>query len=157
MLKLPREGELTDATLIMKGPRQAFFDLGTFGTGLVYGLEFLNAKDILKNLEIGAKVNAKVLTLDGHDGYVELSLFAAGKQKLWSAVKELKDSGEVIKIKITGSNSGGLTATIHDLKTFLGKLLCNGTDNVVRFITAHFKDRNVKSPDDFLDNRNLAS
>src|SRR3989344_5173478 len=119
MLKLPREGELTDATLIMKGPRQAFFDLGTFGTGLVYGLEFLNAKDILKNLEIGAKVNAKVLTLDGHDGYVELSLFAAGKQKLWSAVKELKDSGEVIKIKITGSNSGGLTATIHDLKTFL--------------------------------------
>lgn len=119
ILKLPREGELAEATLIAKGPRRAYFDLGNFGTGIVYGLEFLNAKDIFKNLEIGAKVNAKILSLDGDEGYVELSLFAAGKQKLWTAVKELKDSGEITKVKITGSNSGGLIAVIHDLKAFL--------------------------------------
>ena len=104
ILKLPREGELVESTLIAKGPRRAYFDLGTFGTGIVYGLEFLNAK---------------ILSLDGDEGYVELSLFAAGKQKLWAAVKELKDSGEITKIKITGSNSGGLITIIHDLKAFL--------------------------------------
>lgn len=119
ILKLPREGELIEATLIGKGPRKAFFDLGAFGTGIVYGQEFLNAKDIMKNLEVGAKVNAKILTLDGEGGYIELSLFAAGKHKLWVAVKELKDSGEIIKVKIMGSNSGGLMASVLDLKAFL--------------------------------------
>lgn len=119
VFKLPREGEVVEGILIAKGPRKAFFDLGVFGTGIVYGLEFLNAKDALKGLDMGAKVNAKITSLDGEGGYVELSLAAAGKQKLWQHVKELKESGEVKTVKITSSNSGGLMAMINDLKAFL--------------------------------------
>ena len=68
VFKLPREGEVVEGALIAKGPRRAFFDLGVFGTGIVYGLEFLNAKDALKGLETGAKVNAKIPSLDGEGG-----------------------------------------------------------------------------------------
>ncbi len=118
-LKLPREGELVEAVLIEKAPRQAYFDLGAFGTGMVFGLEYLNAKEVLKNLKIGDKINAKIITLDGEGGYVELSLGAAEQEKVWDSVRDLKESGEVISIKITGANSGGLMANINELKAFL--------------------------------------
>lgn len=119
ILKLPREGDLVDAVLMERGPREAYFDAGVFGAGIVYGAEFLNAKDVLKNLEIGAKVSAKIIAIDNEDGYLELSLAAAGKQKLWQAVKDIKESGEIITVKISGSNSGGLTSIVRDLPAFL--------------------------------------
>ncbi|MBI2035326.1 MAG: S1 RNA-binding domain-containing protein [Candidatus Liptonbacteria bacterium] len=118
-LKFPREGELTEAVLIEKAPREAYFDLGAFGTGMVFGLEYLNAKDVLKNLKVGDKVSAKIIALDGEGGYVELSLGAAEQEKVWDTVRELAKSGEVIAVKISGANSGGLMALINELKAFL--------------------------------------
>src|SRR3989344_7026746 len=119
VLKLPREGELVEGTLIAKGAKEAYFDLGTFGTGIVYGLEYLNAKAVIKELSVGGRTSVKIVSLDNKNGYIELSLAAAGKQKLWQQVKELKESGEIIKVKIGGSNSGGLTAVLCDLPAFL--------------------------------------
>jgi len=114
-----REGDVAEVTLLKKTGREAFFDLGKFGTGIVYGSEFLNAKDILKNLEVGGRVPAKVVNLDGDSGYVELSLAEAGKQRLWQQVQELQESGEIIKLKIAAANAGGLIGNLFDLKAFL--------------------------------------
>lgn len=114
-----REGDVFEAALIIKTARQAFFDLGKFGTGIVYGIEFLNAKDILRNLKAGDRIPAKITVLDGEEGYAELSLTEAGKQRLWQQAQELQESGEVVKVKITGANAGGLTANLLDLKAFL--------------------------------------
>lgn len=117
----PKEGSVVEATLIKKLPRKAYFDLGRFGTGIVYGVEALNAKETLRKLKIGDCLPAKVLSIEGEGGYVELSLAEAGKQKLWQQVKELAENGEVIKVKISGANAGGLTANLEsvDLKSFL--------------------------------------
>lgn len=115
----PREGDVVEAELIRKAAREAFFDLGRFGTGIIYGLEFLNAKDMLRKLEPGNIVPAKIVSLDGEGGYIELSLAEAGKQRLWQQVKELQEAGEILKVKITGANAGGLTANLLDLKAFL--------------------------------------
>lgn len=114
-----KEGEVMEVILLKKTSRDAFFDLGKFGTGIVYGLEFLNAKEILKNLEVGGRVPAKVVNLDGDSGYVELSLVEAGKQRLWQQIQELQESGEIIKLKITAANAGGLIGNLFDLKAFL--------------------------------------
>ncbi len=114
-----REGDVANATLIRKASRDAYFDLGKFGTGIVFGVEFLNAKDILKNMEPGGQMPAKVITLDGEHGYVELSLAEAGKQRTWQQVQELQEKGEVIAMKIVGANAGGLIGNILDLKAFL--------------------------------------
>ncbi|MGB9609045.1 MAG: S1 RNA-binding domain-containing protein [Minisyncoccia bacterium] len=62
---------------------------------------------------------AKVLVLENEDGYVELSLTEAGKQKNWQKIKELEESGEVISMKIIGANSGGLIGEIFEIKAFL--------------------------------------
>lgn len=119
IFRLPREGEVAEGVLIEKEPRRAYFDLGTLGIGMVYGREYLNAKETIKGLNPGDKVSAKIIEAQGEEGYVELSLGAAHEEKQWSDVRELKESGEVVTVKITGANSGGLMADINNLKAFL--------------------------------------
>ncbi len=114
-----RDGEIVEAMLMKKTPRGVFFDLGRFGTGIVYGMELVNAREIIKKLEIGGKISARVETTDGEGGYIELSLAEASKQKVWQQVQELQESGEVVKVKITGSNQSGLLADLLGLKGFL--------------------------------------
>jgi len=108
-----------DAVLIKKDGRTAYFDLGRFGTGVVYGSEFSAAREIIRDMEEGARTPAKIVALDGVDGMTELSLTEASKQKVWQQVQDLMESGEIVKVKIAGSNPGGLLAQIGDLKAFL--------------------------------------
>ena len=82
-----REGDIVEAELISKASREAYFDLGKFGTGIVYGQEYRNAKAILKKTSAGMRLSAKVVNLEGKDGYVELSLAEADEQRLWQQIK----------------------------------------------------------------------
>ncbi|HVM76566.1 MAG TPA: S1 RNA-binding domain-containing protein [Candidatus Paceibacterota bacterium] len=116
----PKEGSVVEVTLIKKLSRKAYFDMGRFGTGIVYGAEVSNAREALRNLNAGDKLQAKIVALDGEEGLIELSLSEAGKQKLWQQAKEFAEAGEVIKAKIAGANAGGLMAIVADeLKAFL--------------------------------------
>jgi small subunit ribosomal protein S1 len=114
-----REGDVVEVIFLRKLAREAYFDLGKFGTGIVFGAEFMNARDILKGLTPGDKLSAKVLDLDGEMGYSELSLVEAGRQKVWQLVQELQEAGEIVKMKVTGANNGGLTGNLMDLRAFL--------------------------------------
>jgi len=119
LISFLKEGDLIEAKLLEKTPRAAYFDLDKFGTGIIYGIELVNAKNILKNLKPGDWVTAKVLVLENENGFVELSLDSAQQQKNWQQLKELKESGEILTVKIIGANSGGLVAKINDIKAFL--------------------------------------
>lgn len=118
-VQYPREGDVANAVLIRKAARQAFFDLGSFGTGIVYGSEMINARDVLKKLQPGEQIAAKIVAIDNEDGYIELSLSQADQQKMWQQAKELQESGELVTVKIIGANTGGLIAKVLNLKAFL--------------------------------------
>lgn len=117
----PKEGSVIEATLMKKFPRKAFFDVGKFATGIVYGIEMTNAREAIKNMKVGDRVSAKVVNLDGESGNIELSLAEAGRQKLWQQAKELLETGEIVKVKIIAVNAGGLMASLpgSELKAFL--------------------------------------
>ena len=114
-----KTGDLVEAILIEKAGKKAYFDLGKFGTGMVYGVEFLNASELLRGLKAGEKVSAKITDFENDDGYVELSLSEAGRQKNWLVVQELQEKNEVLTIKISGANTGGLTTQVGEIKAFL--------------------------------------
>ena len=114
-----REGEVIQATLIKKTSRAAYFDIGNLGTGIVFGVELQNSREALKKLSPGEQVAARVEAVDGHMGYLELSVSEAGKQQAWQDVKALEESGEIVSVKITGANQGGLLADFGGLKVFL--------------------------------------
>jgi len=114
-----KDGDLVEAKLFQKDRGSAYFNLGKHGTGVVYGAELASARGILKSLELGAALNAKVINTENEDGYVELSLFGAQKQKNWEGITELKEIGEAFSVIITGANSGGLLAKVNDIKAFI--------------------------------------
>lgn len=119
LFSLLKEGDLISVKLLRRTPKAVYFDLGKFGTGVVYGTELYNAKEVLKNLKEGGEVSAKIIDLENEDGYAELSLAEVGKQKSWQFLKELRERGDEVRVKIIGANSGGLIAELEGIKTFL--------------------------------------
>lgn len=118
-LVIAKENEILEASYIGKDNRAAYFNLGRMGTGIVRGLELINARADIKDLEEGQKVLVKVIEVESDDGYVELSLRETHKQKAWERLKELKESEEVISVNITSANSGGLVTEIEKINAFL--------------------------------------
>ena len=114
-----KEGDLIEVTLIENGNRAVFFEVPRVGTGIIYGVELINAKDIIKNLEIGGSVTAKVVEPENAEGFVELSLAEADKQRAWQEIKELKEIDEPIEVVVSSANSGGLVTEISGLQAFL--------------------------------------
>lgn len=119
LISVFKNGDLIEGKIIKKTAKAVYFDLGPSGTGIVYGLELMNAQDVLKNLKVGDVATAKVVDQENDEGYVELSLREVGKQKAWQEIKDLKESGELITVKVSGANSGGLTTEINQLKAFI--------------------------------------
>jgi len=114
-----KEGDLIEVTLIENGNKAVFFEVPKVGTGIIYGVELINAKDILKNLEVGGSVIAKVVESENSDGFVELSLAEADKQRAWQEIREFKEADEPIEVVIKNANSGGLVADLAGLQAFL--------------------------------------
>ena len=119
LMPILREGELISVVLTEKANRAVYFDVSRIGTGVIYGIELINAKSILKNLEVGDTVTAKVVLPENQDGFIELSLVEAGKQKAWQELKEIKDTDQMVEAKVVGSNTGGLLLDVKGVQGFL--------------------------------------
>lgn len=119
LLKPPKVGEIIEAKITAKDKGAVIFDLGFQGTGIIYGKEFLDAKDILSDLKIGDKVFARIAELKNEEGYIELSLSQVGREMAWEELKQKKEKGEIIEIKITGANKGGLLSEVSGIQGFL--------------------------------------
>jgi len=114
-----KEGDLVEVVLMENGNKAVYFEVPRVGTGVIYGVELINAKDILKNLKMGDLVTAKVVEPENADGFVELSLAEADKQKSWQEVKELKDADGPVEVVVKSANSGGLVTDLQGLQAFL--------------------------------------
>ncbi len=119
LMPILREGELVSVTLLEKANRAVYFDVPKVGTGVVYGIELINARNIIKKLEVGEKITAKVISPENEEGVLELSLVEAGKQKAWQELRETKDSDQSLKAKVVNANSGGLILEASGIQGFL--------------------------------------
>ncbi len=112
-------GDLVEGKVIEKSPKELLVDMGRFGTGVVYRGELQNARELVRGLKAGDPVHAKVIDIDNEEGYIELSLSEADKQRAWAEAQELKEKEEVIALKMTGFNKGGLMADVRGIVGFL--------------------------------------
>ena len=119
LLKPPKVGEIVEGKVIGKGKSSIFLDLGIIGTGIIYGKEFQEAKEQLKNLKTGDNVFAKITNLENEEGYIELSISGASRELTWVKLQQKKEKGEEIKVKILGANKGGLITEVFRVPAFL--------------------------------------
>jgi len=115
----PRVGEVIEGKVVGVGKSAIYLDLGLFGTGVIYGKEFRDSKNSLKDLKNGDKVFSKVVNLENEDGYVELSLRKANQEMAWKKLAEKKEEGEIVTVKVLGANKGGLLSQLFEVPAFL--------------------------------------
>lgn len=119
LVKPLKVGEIIEGKVIGKERQALFLDLGNIGTGIIYGREFQEAKEELKNLKTGDNVFAKIVDLENELGYIELSISQASNELIWEGLKQKKEKGETITVKISGANRGGLLTEISSIPAFL--------------------------------------
>jgi len=115
----PQVDALVEGPVISIQKSSVYIDLTPFGTGIIYGREFINAKDIIKKVNIGDVVKAKVVETDNEDGYIELSLKEAKQALIWSEAEKAIKSKMTLELTIKEANKGGLILEWQGIQGFL--------------------------------------
>ena len=117
--KPPVLDDVVEGPVVAIGRARVFIDLHPFGTGIIYGREYLSARETLKNVNIGDLVTAKVVGTDNEDGYIELSLREARQALFWNEAEVASQKKTVFELPITDANKGGLIINWNGLQGFL--------------------------------------
>jgi small subunit ribosomal protein S1 len=115
----PEPDSLVEGPVILIEKSSVFVDLSPYGTGIIYGREFINAKDIIKKINLGDLIKAKVVETENEDGYVELSLKEAKQALTWSEAEKAIKAKTVLNLEIKDANKGGLILEWQGIQGFL--------------------------------------
>jgi small subunit ribosomal protein S1 len=115
----PELDSLVEGPVILIEKSSVFVDLAPFGTGIIYGREFINAKDIIKKINLGDIIKAKVVEAENENGYVELSLKEAKQALTWSEAEKAIKSKTILSLEVKDANKGGLILEWQGIQGFL--------------------------------------
>jgi ribosomal protein S1 len=115
----PAVGDVVEGTIIELVRGRLYVDLPPFGTGIIYGREYLNAADVLRKTNPGDSITAKVVDSAGLDGYIELSLKEARQAALWGEAEQAIVGQTTYNLAVEEANKGGLILTWQGIQGFL--------------------------------------
>ena len=115
----PNAGDLIEGSVIAIDKKGVFIDLPPFGTGIIYGREYILARDVIKKINIGDKVSAKVVDPSNKEGYVELSLKEARQALIWTEAEQAIAQKTILELPIKEANKGGLIIEWQGIQGFL--------------------------------------
>lgn len=116
---IPQVDALVEGPVILIQKSSVYIDLAPYGTGIIYGREFINAKDIIKKINIGDVVKAKVVSTDNEEGYIELSLKEAKQALIWSEADKAIKNKTALELTVKEANKGGLILEWQGIQGFL--------------------------------------
>src|SRR3989338_6078596 len=117
--KRPAADDVVEGPVVAIGRARVFIDLHPFGTGIIYGREYLSARETLKNVNIGDIITAKVVSFDNEEGYIELSLREARQALIWNEAETAMQKKAVFELPIAEANKGGLIINWNGIQGFL--------------------------------------
>ena len=115
----PEIDSLVEGAVISVEKSSVYVDLAPYGVGIIYGREFINAKDIIKKINPGNIIKAKVIEIENDDGYIELSLKEAKQALTWSEAEKAIKAKTVMSLEIKDANKGGLILEWQGIQGFL--------------------------------------
>lgn len=115
----PAVGDLVEGTVLNVEKAKVFIDLPPYGTGIIYGREYINARDVIKKVSIGDKIAAKVVDVENEEGYIELSLREARQAMIWSEAEAAIRDKKTLELTVKEANKGGLILEWQGIAGFL--------------------------------------
>lgn len=117
---IPAEKDtLVEGTVIALAKNSVYVDLAPWGTGIIFGREYINARDLVKKINIGHKITGKIVGNDNKEGYIEISLKEARQALIWTDAEEAIRDKKVFEIPVSEANKGGLMMIWQGITGFL--------------------------------------
>jgi len=97
-------------------PRKMLVDVMGLAVGVVPEAEY--SFDTIEYNK-GDKIALNVLSMENDDGYVILSHKRANREALWETLKAKSEAGEIMSVKVSGANRGGLLVEAGGIDGFI--------------------------------------
>lgn len=114
-----KEDEIVEGLVLAVTNTAVYVDLTPVGTGIIYGIEYINARDLIKKINIGDTISAKVIDKEDKNGYIDLSLREAKHALIWSEAEILLKEKRVLSLVAKEANKGGLIVEWNGINGFL--------------------------------------
>lgn len=114
-----KEDEIVEGLVLAVTNTAVYVDLTPVGTGIIYGIEYINARDLIKKINIGDTISAKVINKEDKNGYIDLSLREAKHALIWSEAEILLKEKRVLSLVVKEANKGGLIVEWNGINGFL--------------------------------------
>ncbi|HEY4512129.1 MAG TPA: S1 RNA-binding domain-containing protein [Candidatus Paceibacterota bacterium] len=115
----PGMGDLVEGPVIAIDKGSVYIDLFPYGTGIIYGREYIAVRDVLRKVNIGDVIAAKVVDLLNDEGYIELSLKEAKQALVWSDAEKAMNEKKIFEVTVSEANKGGLIINWQGMQGFL--------------------------------------
>ncbi len=115
----PEAGDLVEGKVFALDRNAVYVDVPPFGTGIIFGREYIIARDIIKRVHVGDSVTAKVVDPSNEDGYIELSLKEAKQALIWEEIEQAVKNKTQVELTVQDANKGGLLLTWQGIQGFL--------------------------------------
>lgn len=114
-----KRGDSAEGILVEKTRGALYFDIGGKSEGMVIDREMKAARDFIKELGVGDKVEVIITQPENDKGQTLLSLKKAAADYLWSQFEEKMKTGEAVKVLGKEVNRGGLVVEAKGLQGFI--------------------------------------
>ncbi len=111
--------ELIEGAVVAMEGTSVFVNIPGYGTGIIFGREFMSSKDVIKNLNIGDTIKGKVINRENSDGYIELSLKEARQALIWKEADEAIKNKTIFSLPVKSANKGGIILQWQGIEGFL--------------------------------------
>ncbi len=115
----PLVNEMIEGKVVALEKNAVYVNLFPFGMGIIFGKEYLAVRNVLKNINIGDSIIAKIVDRENENGYIELSLKEARQAVVWSEAGQIMKDKTVLELPIKEANKGGLIIEWQGIQGFL--------------------------------------
>ncbi len=115
----PELGTVITGIVISMRKNHVVVDLNGVAVGIITGAETHDSAGTMKELTVGDEVQAVVVENENDHGMVVLSLRKASQANAWDRFEKAYKDGEIIDVKVTEANKGGLLLDIDGIKGFI--------------------------------------
>jgi len=109
-------GELIEVKILQILKNRLLVEVGDLALGIIPEQEF---SPEITDYKIGDKVLAYVLSVENDEGYTILSLRRADKEKIAKILQTKYENADVLQVKSSAANKGGLLCQFGDYEGFL--------------------------------------
>ena len=151
-LKIIRNGEVVDGTVIDVKPDEIVLNIGYKADGIITRSEYTNDSnaDLTTMVSVGDPMTVKVLKVNDGEGQVLLTYKRLAAEKGNERLKEAYENHEVLKAPVTQILGGGLSVVVDEARVFIPASLVSDTyekdlskyqDQEIEFVISEFNPR----------------